>query len=130
MEDNPSLYTRAKDAAAGGDKATAKNLLDELVFNEPENEPAWLLLADMVEDLNEASDCLQHALALNPHDEVAQQKYADLLRRVPELAELDPAKIAAAKKAEEDKKKAAAEPKEGLDLDNLDTTPLCGDKSG
>ena len=128
MEDNPSLYTRAKDAAAGGDKATAKNLLDELVFNEPENEPAWLLLADVVEDLNEASDCLQHALALNPHDEVAQQKYADLLGRVPELAELDPARVAAAEKAEEAKKKAAAEPKEGLDLDNLDQTPLYGNK--
>jgi predicted Zn-dependent protease len=128
MEDSPSFYDQAKNAAARGDKATAKTLLDELVFNEPENEPAWLLLADMVEDLNEVSDCLQHALALNPQDAVAQQKYADLLHRMPELAELDSAKAAAAKKADEDKKKAAAEPKEGLDLDNLDVTPLYGDK--
>lgn len=128
MQDSPSLYTRASEAAARGDKLTAKNLLDELLFNEPNNEQAWLLLSGVVEDLNEVSDCLQHALAINPQDQAAQQKYNDLLQRVPELAELDPAKIAAAKKAEEAKKKAAADPNAGLDLDNLDLTPLYGDK--
>jgi len=124
MEDSPSLYTRASEAAARGDKLTAKNLLDELIFNEPGNKQAWLLLSGVVEDLNEVSDCLQHALAINPQDQVAQQKYDDLLRRVPELAELDPVKVAAAKKAEEAKKKAAADPNAGLDLDSLDLTPL------
>jgi len=130
MADGNPLYAQASAAAAGGDKVTAKNLLDELIFNEPDNEQAWLLLADIVEDLNEISDCLQHALAINPHDQVAQKKYADLLRRVPELAELDPAMVAAAKKAEEAKKEAAAASDRdgGLDLDHLDITPLYGDK--
>jgi len=128
MVDSPSLYTRASEAAARGDKLTAKNLLDELIFNEPGNEQAWLLLSGVVEDLNEVCDCLQHALAINPQDQAAQQKYDELLRRVPELAELDPAKVAATKKAEEAKKKAAANPDAGLDLDNLDLTPLYGDK--
>jgi len=122
MEDSPSLYTRASEAPARGYKLTAKNLLDELIFNEPDNEQAWLLLSGVVEDLNEVCDCLQHALAINPQDQVAQQKYDELLRRVPELAELDPAKV------EEAKKKAAADPDAGLDLDNLDLTPLYGDK--
>lgn len=122
------LYTRASEAAAHGDKVTAKNLLDEVIFNDPNNEPAWLLLSDLVEDLNEVSDCLQHVLAINPQDQAAQQKYAALLQRVPELAELDPAKVAAAKKAEEAKKKTEADPDAGLDLDNLDLTPLDGDK--
>jgi DNA-binding SARP family transcriptional activator len=130
MEDSPSLYARASQAAARGDKLTAKSLLDEVIFNDPNNEPAWLLLSDLVEDLNEVSDCLQHALAINPQDKAAQQKYDALLQRVPELAELDPTKIAEAKKAEEAKKKAAADPNAGLDLENLDLTPLYGDKDG
>ena len=128
MEDGQSLYTRAIEAAARGDKLAAKSLLDVLIFNEPGNEQAWLLLAEVVEDLNEVSDCLQHALVINPHNQVAQQKYDELLRRVPELAELDPAKVATTKKAEEAKKKAAPDPNAGLDLENLDLTPLYGDK--
>jgi len=49
MENSPSLYTRASEAVGRGDKLAAKNLLDELVFNEPGNEQAWLLLAEVVE---------------------------------------------------------------------------------
>jgi hypothetical protein len=106
MQNNSSLYAQASAAAARKDKLTAKKLLDVLIFNEPGNEQAWLLLVEMVDDINEESDCLQHALALNPLDPAAQQKYDELLHRHPKLAELDPAKagdyakVKAAKKAE------------------------------
>ena len=149
MEDSSSLYARASEAAERGDKLTAKNLLDELIFNEPNNEQAWLLLAGVVEDLNEVSDCLQHALAINPQDQVAQQKYEEAKKKAAadtnagldldniDLTPLDggkvsvdAAKVAAAKKAEEDKTKPAADPDAGLDLDNLDLTPLSSDKDG
>jgi len=133
MEDNPSLFARASEAVTRGDKLTARKLLDELVFNEPGNEQAWLLLAQLVDDQNEECDCLQHVLALNPKNTAAQQKYDDLLRRFPELAELDPVKVAAAKaeadKAEEAeveaaKKKAEEDHNLHLDLGTLDDSPL------
>jgi len=149
MEDSPSLYARASEAAGHGDKLTAKNLLDELIFNEPNNEQAWLLLSGVVDDANEVSDCLQHALAINPQDQVAQQKYEEAKKEAAadpnagldldnidltpldgDKARVDPAIVAAAKKAEEDKTKPAADPDAGLDLDNLDLTPLYGDKDG
>jgi hypothetical protein len=137
MENSPSLYTRASEAVGRGDKLVARNLLDELVFNEPGNEQAWLLLAEVVDDLNEVCDCLQHVLAINPHNAAARQKYDDLLRRFPELEELDPVKAAAAKvetariraaEAAEAKKKAEAEHNTQLNLGELDVTPLFDDK--
>jgi hypothetical protein len=133
MEDSPSLFTQASEAAARGDKLAAKNLLDELVFSEPNNGQAWLLLAEVVEDRNEECDCLQQALAINPQNAAAQQKYDDLLRHFPELAELDPVKVAAAKaeadKAQEaeveaTKKKAEEDHNSQLDLSTLDDSPL------
>lgn len=136
MADSNPLYARASQAAASGDKTTARGWLDELIVDEPDNAQAWLLLADMVEDLNEVYDCLQHVLALNPQNQAARQKLEALLIRIPELAELDPAKeqAEAAKKVEEAKKEAAASDPDaaggGLDPDHLDQTPLYGDKDG
>jgi len=129
MADSNPLYAQASQAAASGDKVAARSLLDELIFEQPDNEQAWLLLADMVEDLNEVYDCLQHVLAINPQNQAARQKLDALLKRVPELAELDPdkEKAEAAKKAEEAKKEADADAANGgLDLDHLDLTPLDG----
>ncbi len=106
MQDRQTLFTRASEALTRKDKPTARKLLDELIFFEPDNEEAWLLLSKVVDHLNEVSDCLQHVLALNPHNQAARQKYDELLRRHPHLAELDPARAAeyakakAAKKAE------------------------------
>ena len=147
MGDNSSLFAKASEAAARGDKLTAKNLLDELVFSEPNNELAWLLLAEVVEDSHEECDCLQHVLAINPKNTAARQSYDDLLRRFPVLWELDPVKIAADKaekakaeaaeveaaeveaaEVEAAKKKAEADHDSRLDLDTLDDSPLFDDE--
>ena len=115
MENDQTLFSRASKAAASNDRPAARKLLDELIFFEPDNAEAWLLLSKVVDDLNEVSDCLQHVLALNPNHPVARQKYDVLLNHHPTLARLDPAKAAdyekakAAKKAEaRTAKKAAA----------------------
>jgi BMFP domain-containing protein YqiC len=134
MADSQDLYTRASAAAADGEKGTARDLLDELIVEQPDNEQAWLLQADMVEDSNEEYDCLQHVLAINPHNQAARQKLEALLIRVPELDDLNPAKEqaeAAKKVAEAKKEDESGPPPDGaLDLDHLDQTPLFGDKNG
>ncbi len=107
MENRPSLFDKASAAASRKDKPTARKLLDELIFFEPENEQAWLLLADVVDDLNEVSDCLQRVLAINPENTAAREKYDSLLRRHPNLARLDPALAAEYEKAQAAKKAAA-----------------------
>jgi hypothetical protein len=107
MENSQSLFSRASEAAASKDKPTARKLLDELIFFEPGNEEAWLLLSKVVDDLNEVSDCLQHVLGLNPSNQAARQKYDELLSRHPNLAKLDPAKAAEYEKARAAKKARA-----------------------
>ena len=74
MGNNPSLYDQACEAAGRGDKLAAESLLDELVVTQPDNERAWLLLAEVVGDRNEVCDCLQHVLVINPQNLVARQK--------------------------------------------------------
>jgi len=112
MEDKPSLFVKASEAAARKDKSTARKLLDELIFFEPGNEEAWLLLSKVVDDRNEVSDCLQHVLALNPNHQAAREKYDELLRHHPDLASLDPAKAADYQKAKAAKKAQAKAAKE------------------
>ncbi len=107
MQDRQTLFTRASEALTRKDKPTARKLLDELIFFEPDNAEAWLLLSKVVDHLNEVSDCLQHVLALNPNHPVARQKYDELLRRHPNLARLDPAKAADYEKAKAAKKAEA-----------------------
>ena len=88
MENDLSLYAQASAAAGRGNKLAAESLLDELVVTDPGNEQAWLLLAEVVDDLNEVSDCLQHALAIDPQNQAVLQKYGELHYRHPELVEL------------------------------------------
>ncbi len=107
MQTKTSLYAQASEAIQRKDRLTARKLLDELIFHEPNNEQAWLLLAEAVEHLNEKTDCLQHALAINPQNQVTRQKYDELLRRHPKLVELDPVKGPAAAAASAAAKAAA-----------------------
>jgi len=126
MADSNPLYAQASQAAANGDKDTARSLLDKLIVDQPDNAQAWLLLADMVDDLNEVYDCLHQVLAIDPQNQAARQKLDALLKRVPELDDLDPAKekAQAAKKTKEAEDSDASDPEGGLDLDHLDLTPL------
>jgi len=90
--DNPhTAFTEAKAAIEQGDKTHARILLDGLLALEPNNEPAWLLLAEVVDHENERADCLCQALAINPHNQATQQEYDDLLRQHPELVKVEPA---------------------------------------
>ena len=80
MNDPQSLFAQAKAAVERGYKITARTLLDELVFKDPKNEEAWLLLVEVVENENERVDCLQQVLAINPENAAAKQKYDQLPR--------------------------------------------------
>ena len=61
MEDSPSLFVQAIEAAGRGDKSTAKCLLYELIYYEPCNRQAWLLLSRVTEDPLEVEVCLRRA---------------------------------------------------------------------
>jgi hypothetical protein len=72
MDQPTDPMTRAEEAYLRGEKDTARQLLDRITLQEPENERAWLLLADVVDTPTERIDCLKQVLVLNPNnDDVA-----------------------------------------------------------
>lgn len=58
-------------AAKAGDKDTARQLLQQSIRLEPDNEAAWLWLASVARNPQEKLFCLQKLLEINPQNETA-----------------------------------------------------------
>lgn len=58
----------------------ARKLLAEAVRRDPNHEKAWLALASVVPDMEQAVDCLKRVLTLNPQNHMAQE-WLELARR-------------------------------------------------
>src|SRR5262249_17495741 len=59
--------------AKAGHKLAARGLLREITEEDPQNEIAWQWLATVAEGPEEAIDCLERALEINPENERARQ---------------------------------------------------------
>ena len=55
---------QAREALEQGDKATARDILANLVTQQPQNADAWILLADALDDSQKATYCLQRAQSI------------------------------------------------------------------
>ena len=62
--------------AKGGRKSEARQVLAQVVKNDPRSATGWLWLAGVVETKNQQRYCLEKAVRLNPQDEVARQALA------------------------------------------------------
>lgn len=60
--------------ASKGSFDHARMILEETLYDHPNSIEAWLLLADLAEDRDEALQCYQMVLEINPNDWVAQQR--------------------------------------------------------
>ena len=60
--------------AAKGSFDHARMILEETLYDFPNSIEAWLLLADLAEDIDEARQCYQMVLEINPNHWVAQQR--------------------------------------------------------
>src|SRR4051812_4464085 len=65
-------------AARAGNKAEARQLLQEAVKRDPKSETAWLWLSSVAKDNNEAIFCLKQLLAINPNNDMANKKLKEL----------------------------------------------------
>jgi twitching motility two-component system response regulator PilG len=68
-------------AARAGDKARTRKLLRQVTELEPNNELAWLWLANTAEDPRESLACLRRVLEVNPTNEYAASGLPDALCR-------------------------------------------------
>ncbi|MGD8822281.1 MAG: response regulator [Anaerolineales bacterium] len=88
QEDAKALLRDGIDIAKSGDRRLAHTLLAQATRLDPQNERAWLWLAGVAHDSNEAVDCLQHVLKLNPDSQAAVKGLACLGIKKAEISSL------------------------------------------
>ncbi len=77
---NPDLLQQAIQAIESGDDAAGRQLLTRLVRIEPRNAHAWLWLSQVVPRQEHQLDCLLRVLSIEPENELALTKLAQLGR--------------------------------------------------
>lgn len=79
MDDYARLVLKEAIAVAkAGQRPRARELLLELIEQDPHNEAAWLWLSSLLPTLNERITALETALTINPHNIQAQQQLQKL----------------------------------------------------
>ena len=73
MSNQPSIH-QATEAASAGDIKTAIAILRDLIKQNPRNVDAWLALAEIVEQPEQAKQCWERVLQIDPDNQRAQQK--------------------------------------------------------
>ena len=71
---NQSSIQQAIAAASEGDAKTAIAILRGLIKENPGSVDAWLALADIVEKPEQAKQCWERVLQIDPDNQIAQQK--------------------------------------------------------
>jgi hypothetical protein len=86
MSDQNSIH-QARAAAASGDIKTAAAILGEAIRQDPRDVEAWLALSDIVEEPQQAEECLYRVLQIDPGNPVALRRLSgELLEDDPGLA--------------------------------------------
>ena len=88
--------TQAIDYAKSGDKASARQLLTEIIQVEPNNELAWLWMSGVVAKTEQQAYCLEQVLRINPGNQHASQG----LSRLKTLASPSASQVPAAPEAQ------------------------------
>ena len=66
------------EAVRDGDRSTGRQLLQEVIDANPNNELAWMWMASCVTTLRERRDCLEQVLTINPENARAREALARL----------------------------------------------------
>ncbi len=72
------LLIQAMAAKQSGDNKLAKQLLSQVILQNPRNEAAWMLMADVVDDVKLRRNCLEKVLAINPENSAASEALTKL----------------------------------------------------
>ena len=73
-EDTQEKVMNAYQIAMRGDFDHARMILEEALYEASDNIEAWLLLADLADDQDEARQCYQMVLEISPDNWIAQQR--------------------------------------------------------
>ena len=68
----PSQFRAAEQAARCGQREAAYQLMCQALLETPRYIPAWISMSKLVDDPARQRECLDRALALDPHNEAAR----------------------------------------------------------
>src|SRR5690349_13582549 len=68
----PSQFRAAEQAARAGQREAAYRLMCQALIENPCFVPAWLAMSKLVDDPARQRECLERALALDPHNQAAR----------------------------------------------------------
>ncbi len=74
MSDGKEKVVEAYQIASAGSLDHARMIIEETLYDHPNLVEGWLLLADLAETIEEARQCYQMILELNPQNWVARQR--------------------------------------------------------
>lgn len=83
-----SLFQQAVQAARAGRRAEAFQIMRQVLLEDPQFVPGWLWMSGLVDDARQQRECLERALALDPHNAPARAGLEVL--RLRELAPVSP----------------------------------------
>jgi hypothetical protein len=90
------LFSEAQQAARRGDRAAAFRLMCQTLINDPTNVSAWVAMSQLVDDLPRQRECLERALALDPHSQTVRDGLEQLRLKQQMIASTAPAERGAA----------------------------------
>ncbi len=94
--DRPDELRKAVELMRGGDSGAARTLLIDHVMHNPNSELGWMLLSYVLADRAQQVDCLERVLRINPHNEKARERLAELITPPPPVRAGTPPAIPAA----------------------------------
>jgi hypothetical protein len=88
MMTQQNLFQQAVQCARAGRRAEAYNLMRQVLLEDPQFVPGWLWMSGLVDDPRQQRECLERALALDPHN--AHAKVGLELLRLRALGDVKP----------------------------------------
>lgn len=73
-----TILRKANSAAVAGERAAAREMLQEVFKHAPEHEAAWILKSYLADSFSEKITCFEKVLTLNPENEMAISGLASL----------------------------------------------------
>lgn len=93
VESVGGVLAEAIAAIRAGDKETGRELILDVLEDDPRNETAWTWACDVAETTEEQIHCLRQVLSINPSNEAARRYLARLEEQVAESVEPEGAEV-------------------------------------
>lgn len=81
VTESPHTLDKAIQAIQYGDRSAGRQLLARILHTDPQNVRAWLWMSEVADTEEQRRECLERAVAIDPHNPAARARLAQLAAR-------------------------------------------------